>query len=57
MPFEIIKIQDRMKLTAKEVEDIIVAHIQEHFGRNPTAVEFHMGRNEFGAATVYLKDE
>lgn len=57
MPFDVIRIQDRLKLTSKEVEEILKTYIANKLSRDVTAVEFHMGRNEFGAATIYLADE
>ena len=54
MPLEILRIQDRIKLTAKEVETIVADHIRKTTGRMATGVEIHVARNEFGAATVYL---
>lgn len=57
MPFDIIKIQDRVKLTAKEVEQIVKDHMANVLSRDVSAVEFHIGRGELGAATIYLVDE
>lgn len=54
MPLEIIRTHDRIKLSAKEVETIIAEHVALQTGRDVSAVEVHVGRNEFGQVTVYL---
>lgn len=54
MPLEIQRVQDRVILDRKEMEAIVKDYVQQQTGRDVSAVEFHTGRNEFGAATVYL---
>lgn len=54
MPLEIQRIQDRVKLTPKELEALIKAHVEKETGRQVATVEFHVGRGELGASTVYL---
>jgi hypothetical protein len=55
MPLDIQRIQDRIKLTSKEVEEVIRDYVAKQTGRQVSSVEVHIGRNEFGAATVYLE--
>lgn len=54
MPLGIIRIQDRIKLTNKEVERIVREHIISETGRNVVNIEFHIGRDDLGGATIYL---
>lgn len=55
MALEIKRIQDRVKLDAGEVQRLIGEFVAKETGREVSAVEIHVGRNEFGAATVYLE--